>query len=73
MGKGNEQNDPRSKSGNRSNKEKSNQAILEIENSKETETTQESITNKVQGIEERISDMEDTIEKIDTSIKENYN
>ena len=32
-----------------------------------------SLNNKIQEIEERISDAEDTIESIDTTIKENAN
>jgi hypothetical protein len=34
-------------------------------------TTDESITNRMQEMEERLSGLEDTIEKIDTSAKEN--
>ncbi|KAL6080965.1 hypothetical protein STEG23_016230 [Scotinomys teguina] len=45
---------------------------LEIENlTKQTGTTDTSITNRMQEIEQRISDAEDTIEKIDSSVKEN--
>ena len=45
---------------------------LDIENlGKRTETTESSITNRIQEIEERISDYEDTIEKINVLIKEN--
>ena len=36
-----------------------------------TETTQTSITNRIEEIEEQISDSEDTIEKINALIKEN--
>ena len=36
-----------------------------------TETTESSITNRIQEIEERISDSEDTIEKMNALIKEN--
>ena len=36
-----------------------------------TGTTETSITNRIQEIEERISDTEDTIEEIDSLIKEN--
>ena len=44
---------------------------LEIENlGKRTETTERSITNRKQEIEERISDTEDTIEEINALIKE---
>ncbi|KAL6093181.1 hypothetical protein STEG23_008035 [Scotinomys teguina] len=45
---------------------------LEIENlTKGTGTTDTSITNRMQEMEQRISDAEDTIEKIDSSVKEN--
>ena len=45
---------------------------LAMENlGKRTETTESSITNRIQEIEERISESEDTIEKINTLIKEN--
>ncbi|KAL6081948.1 hypothetical protein STEG23_002202 [Scotinomys teguina] len=45
---------------------------LEIENlTKRTGTTDTSITNRMQEMEQRISDVEDTIEKIDSSVKEN--
>jgi hypothetical protein len=46
--------------------------ILEIENLKrKTGAIDASITYRIQEIEERISDAEDTIENIDTTIKEN--
>ena len=46
-------------------------AILEIENlGKKTGAINASITNRIQEIEERISGAEDTIEDIDTTIKE---
>ena len=46
--------------------------ILERENlSKWIETTDESISNRIQGMEERISGVEDMIEEIDWSVKEN--
>ena len=38
--------------------------------SKRTETTESSITNRIQEMEERISESEDTIEKINALIKE---
>jgi hypothetical protein len=38
---------------------------------KRSETTDESITNIIQKIEERISSVEDTIEEIDKNVKEN--
>ena len=45
---------------------------LDMENlGKWTETTESSITNRIQEIEERISDSEDTIEKINALVKEN--
>ena len=46
--------------------------MLEIENlSKRTETTNASITNKLQEMKERLSGVEDMIEEIDSSVKEN--
>ena len=48
------------------------EAILEMENlAKRTRTTEVSITNSIQEIEERISGVEDTIEEINISVKEN--
>ena len=45
---------------------------LDMENlGKRTETTETSITNRIQVIEEWISDSEETIEKINALIKEN--
>ena len=45
---------------------------MDIENlGKRIETTETSITNRIEEIEERISDAEDTIEKIKALIKEN--
>ena len=45
---------------------------LDMDNGgKQTETLEESIINRIQEIEERISDSEDTIEKINALIKEN--
>ena len=45
---------------------------LDMENlGKQTETTEASITSRIQEIEEQISDSEDTIEKINTLTKEN--
>ena len=38
---------------------------------KRTETTDASITNRIQEMEEKMSDLEYTIEEIDTSVKEN--
>jgi methionine synthase II (cobalamin-independent) len=46
--------------------------ILEMENlGKTTETSNTSIGNKIQEMEDRISGIEDTVEEIDTSVKEN--
>ena len=46
--------------------------LLDMENlGKQTETTESSITNRIQEIKERISESEDTIEKINALIKEN--
>ena len=48
------------------------ETILEMENlGKRTGTTDVSITNRIQEMEERISDVEDTIEESDISVKEN--
>ena len=45
---------------------------LKMENlGKWTEITESRITNRIQDIEERISDSEDTIEKINALVKEN--
>ena len=45
---------------------------LDMENlGKQTETSETSITNRIQEIEERISDYEDTIEKTNALTKEN--
>ena len=45
---------------------------LDMDNrGKQTETSEASITNRIQEIEEQISDYEDTIEKINTVTKEN--
>ena len=45
---------------------------LEIENlGKKSGAIDASITNRIQEIEERISGAEDTIENIDTTVKEN--
>jgi hypothetical protein len=38
---------------------------------KRTETTDASITNRIQEMEEKMSDLEYTIEEMDTSVKEN--
>lgn len=48
------------------------EATLEMDNlGKWSGATGASITNKIQDIEERVSGVEDTIEDIDTSVKEN--
>ena len=46
------------------------EGILALENlGKRIGTTDANITNKIQDMDERISDAEDTIEEIDTSVK----
>ena len=53
-------------------KKSQKKTTLEIENlGKKSGAIDASITNRIQKIEERISDTEDTIENIDTTIKEN--
>jgi hypothetical protein len=48
------------------------ETTLEIENlGKRSEIMNASITNRIQEIEQRISGAEDTIENIDTTVKEN--
>ena len=48
------------------------EASLEIENlRRRTGTIDANTTNRVQKMEERISGIEDTIENIDTTVKEN--
>ena len=48
------------------------EGILEIENlGKGTGTTDASITNRTEEMEKRISSAEDTIQEIDSSVKEN--
>ena len=48
------------------------EGILEMENlGKRSGVTDASINNRVQEIEERISGIEDTLEDIDTRVKEN--
>ena len=51
-------------------KETQTEGILEMEKP-ETETTNASITNRIQGVEERILDGEDIIEETNISVKEN--
>ena len=53
-------------------KKSQKKTTLEIENlGKKSGAIDASITNRIQKIEERISSTEDTIENIDTTIKEN--
>ena len=53
-------------------KKSQRETTLEIENlEKKSGPTDASITNRIQDMEERISDAKDTIENIDTTIKEN--
>jgi hypothetical protein len=53
-------------------KKSQRETILEIENlRKRPGVIDASITNRIQEIEERISGTEDTIENIDTTVKEN--
>ena len=58
-------NGPRPKNGNRNNKENPNEGKLAVKNlGKKSEATDESITNRIQEIEERISGVEGNIENI---------
>ena len=53
-------------------KKTQNKGRLDMENlGKRTQNTESSITNRIQEIEERISDSEDTIEKINALVREN--
>jgi uncharacterized coiled-coil protein SlyX len=53
-------------------KKSQREATLELENQgKKSGVIDASITNRIQEIEERISGAEDTIENIDTTVKEN--
>jgi predicted nucleic acid-binding Zn-ribbon protein len=53
-------------------KKSQRETSLEIENiRKRSGVIDSSITNRIQEIEERISGIEDTIENIDTPVKEN--
>ena len=53
-------------------KKSQREITLEIKNlGKRSEVIYASITNKIQEIEERISGAEDTIENIDSTVKEN--
>jgi uncharacterized coiled-coil protein SlyX len=53
-------------------KKSQRETTLEIENlGKRSEVIDASITNRIKEIEERISGTEDTIENIDTTVKEN--
>jgi hypothetical protein len=61
-----------SKNGNRNNKEITKRDNLgERKLRKEIRTIDASITNRIQEIEERISSTKDTIENMDTAVKEN--
>ena len=53
-------------------KKTQSEATLEIETlGKKSGTIDVSVSNRIQGMEERISGAEDSIENIDTTIKEN--
>jgi wobble nucleotide-excising tRNase len=53
-------------------KKSQRETTMDIENlGKKSEATDTSITNRIQEIEERISGAEDSIENMDTTIKEN--
>ena len=53
-------------------KKSQRETTLELENlGKRSGVIDTSITNRIQGLEERISGAEDTIENIDTTLKEN--
>jgi predicted nucleic acid-binding Zn-ribbon protein len=55
-------------------KKSQTETTLKVENlRKKSGAIDASITNRIQEIEERISGAEDTIENIDTTIKENVN
>jgi hypothetical protein len=68
-----EQNHPRCKNGSRNNKKKTQrETTLKIEIlGKKSGTIDGSISNRIQEMEERISGREDSIENMDTTIKEN--
>ena len=67
-----EQNHSRSKNGSRNNKKNQRETMLEIETlGKELGTIDASISNRIQEMEERISDTEDSIGNMNTTIKEN--
>ena len=67
------ENNPRPENGNNSNKENTNggNPVDEKNLRKIIGTTDASITNRIQEMEERISHVEDTIEEMGTLIKEN--
>ena len=53
-------------------KKTQSETILDLENlGKKSGTIDASISNRIQKMEERISDAEDSIENMDTTIKEN--
>jgi chromosome segregation ATPase len=74
-GDGIEQNHPRSKNGSRKKMKKTQrETTLEIETlGKKSRNIDESISNRIQEMEERISGAEDSIGNMDTTIKENAN
>jgi predicted nucleic acid-binding Zn-ribbon protein len=74
MGKGIEQNIQGLKMEIETIKTSQSETTLEMENlEKRSGVIDASITNKIQEIEERISGADDTIENIDTAVKENAN
>ena len=71
-GQGDEQNHPGYKNGKRNNKEVTKQDNTgDRKHRKETRSHRASSTNRIQEVEERISGAGDTIENINTTVKEN--
>lgn len=71
ISKGIKQSHPESKNGNRNNKDVTKEHHPGHEDlGKRVGITNASITNKIKEIEERISNIEDTIENTDTAVKE---
>jgi hypothetical protein len=70
-GEGIEQNSSGPKNGNRDSKENTKGGYPGDGKPRRPGTTDANITNRIQEIEERISGVKDTIENIDTSVKEN--
>lgn len=71
ISKGIKQSHPGSKNGNRNNKDVTKEHHPGYEDlGKRVGITNASITKKIKEIEERISDIEDTIENTDTAVKE---